>query len=68
MDASVIVEPGKAIYNLDFMTQTIIPTGSIPEAKGGMVNEKDTVLGDLLSVNYDTKINPFTQFPMIAFS
>jgi hypothetical protein len=50
------------------MTQTIIPTGSIPEAKGGMVNEKDTVLGDLLSVNYDTKINPFTQFPMIAFS
>jgi 3-phytase len=59
MDASVIVEPGKTIYNLDFMTQTIIPTGSIPEAKGGMVNEKDTVFRGLLGVNYNTSNNRF---------
>ncbi|BAZ11824.1 phytase [Calothrix sp. NIES-4071] len=52
-------QPGATIPNIDFLGQTIIPTGFIPEGTAGTVNGRPTPLGGLSGVTYDAANNRF---------
>jgi 3-phytase len=51
--------PGKTIPDVEFIGQTILPTGFIPSGAAGTVNGVETALGGLSGIAYDATQNQF---------